>query len=155
MPMTPNIQFTPNFSLQELLLTSNRKFDNEQYNPPAEIIENLRALCVNVLQPLRDALGTPVNLNSGYRCPSLNRAIGGAKNSQHMSGQAADIVDFTNGNEYLFKKIKELNLPFDQMIDEFNFRWVHVSYDPSRNRRQILQAQKDANGRTIYVNPGL
>jgi hypothetical protein len=155
MPMTPNIQFTPNFSLQELLLTSNRKFDNEQYNPPAEIIENLRALCVNVLQPLRDALGTPVNLNSGYRCPSLNRAIGGAKNSQHMSGQAADIVDFTNGNEYLFKKIKELNLPFDQMIDEFNFRWVHVSYDPSRNRRQILQAQKDANGKTIYVNPGL
>ncbi len=153
--MTPNIQFTPNFSLQELLLTSNRKFDNEQYNPPAEIIENLRALCVNVLQPLRDALGTPVNLNSGYRCPSLNRAIGGAKNSQHMSGQAADIVDFTNGNEYLFKKIKELNLPFDQMIDEFNFRWVHVSYDPSRNRRQILQAQKDANGKTIYVNPGL
>jgi len=153
--MTPNIQFTPNFSLQELLLTSNRKFDDEQYNPPAEIIENLRALCVNVLQPLRDALGSPVNLNSGYRCPSLNRAIGGAKNSQHMSGQAADIVDFTHGNEYLFKKIKELNLPFDQMIDEFGFRWVHVSYDPTRNRRQILQAQKDANGKTIYVNPNL
>ncbi len=153
--MTPNIQFTPNFSLQELLLTSNRKFDEEQYNPPSEIIENLKALCVNVLQPLRDALGTPVNLNSGYRCPSLNRAIGGAKNSQHMTGQAADIVDFTNGNEYLFKKIKELNLPFDQIIDEFNFRWVHVSYDPSRNRRQTLQAQKDANGKTIYVNPNL
>jgi len=153
--MTPNIQFTANFSLQELLLTSNRKFDEEQYNPPEEIIENLRALCINVLQPLRDALGTPVNLNSGYRCPSLNRAIGGAKNSQHMTGQAADIVDFTNGNEYLFKKIKELNLPFDQIIDEFNFRWVHVSYDPFRNRRQTLQAQKDANGKTIYVNPNL
>jgi len=153
--MTPNIQFTKNFSLYELLLTSHRKFDDEQYNPPAEIIENLRALCVHVLQPLRDALGTPVNLNSGYRCPSLNRSIGGAKNSQHMSGHAADIVDFTNGNEYLFNKIKELNLPFDQMIDEFNFRWVHVSYDPSRNRRQILQAQKDANGKTIYVNPDL
>ena len=153
--MTSNIQFTTNFSLMELLLTANRKFDNEQYNPPAEIIENLRALCYNVLQPLRDALGTPVNLNSGYRCPSLNRAIGGAKNSQHMTGQAADIVDFTNGNAYLFRKIKELNLPFDQMIDEFGFRWVHVSYDPLRNRRQILQAQKDANGKTIYVNPNL
>ncbi len=153
--MTSNIQFTKNFSLQELLLTSNRKFDDEQYNPPAEIIENLRALCINVLQPLRDALGTPVNLNSGYRCPSLNRAIGGAKNSQHMTGQAADIVDFTNGNEYLFEKINELNLPFDQMIDEFGFRWVHVSYDPSRNRKQILQAQKDTNGKTIYVNPNL
>lgn len=72
-----------------------------------------------------------------------------------MTGQAADIIDLTHGNEYLLKKIKELNLPFDQLIDEFGFRWVHVSYDPSRNRRQILQAQKDAKGKTIYVNPSL
>jgi zinc D-Ala-D-Ala carboxypeptidase len=153
--MTPNIQFTKNFSLQELLLTVNRQFDEEQYNPPPEIIENLRALCVNILQPLRDLLGTPVNINSGYRCPSLNKAIKGAKNSQHMTGQAADIVDHTNGNEFLFKRIKELNLPFDQLIDEFGFRWVHVSYDPSRNRKQVLQARKDARGQTIYVNPGI
>jgi len=153
--MTPNIQFTKNFSLQELLLTVNRQFDEEQYNPPPEIIENLRALCVNILQPLRDLLGTPVNINSGYRCPSLNKSIKGAKNSQHMTGQAADIVDHTNGNEFLFKRIKELNLPFDQLIDEFGFRWVHVSYDPSRNRKQILQARKDAKGQTIYVTPSL
>ena len=153
--MTPNIQFTKNFSLQELLLTSHRKFDEEQYNPPAEVIENLRALCVNILQPVRDALGSPVNLNSGYRCPSLNRSIGGAKNSQHMTGHAADIIDLNNGNENLFKKIKELNLPFDQMIDEFGFRWVHVSYDPIRNRRQILQAVKNGRGQTVYVTPNL
>jgi zinc D-Ala-D-Ala carboxypeptidase len=151
--MAVNIQFTKNFSLQELLLTSNRKFDLEQYNPPNEVIENLRALCIHILQPLRDALGTPVNINSGYRCPSLNTSIGGAKGSQHMTGQAADIVDLNHGNEFLFNKIKELDLPFDQMIDEFDFRWVHVSYDPARNRRQILQAQKDAKGKTIYVNP--
>jgi zinc D-Ala-D-Ala carboxypeptidase len=151
--MIPNIQFTKNFSLHELLLTANRQFDEEQYNPPPEIVENLRALCINVLQPLRDALGTPVNLNSGYRCPPLNRAIKGAKNSQHMLGQAADIIDYTNGNEFLFRKIKELNLPFDQLIDEFGFRWVHVSYDPTRNRKQILQARKDAKGQTIYVTP--
>ncbi len=153
--MTPNIQFTKNFSLHELLLTSHRKFDEEQYNPPAEIIENLRALCVTILQPVRDALGSPVNLNSGYRCPSLNRAIGGAKNSQHMTGHAADIIDLNNGNEKLFKKIKELNLPFDQMIDEFGFRWVHVSYDPARNRRQILQAVKNGRGQTVYVTPNI
>lgn len=153
--MTPNIQFTKNFSLHELLLTSHRKFDEEQYNPPAEIIENLRALCVTILQPVRDALGSPVNLNSGYRCPSLNRAIGGAKNSQHMTGHAADIIDLNNGNEKLFKKIKELNLPFDQMIDEFGFRWVHVSFDPARNRRQILQAVKNGRGQTVYVTPNI
>ncbi len=151
--MINNIQFTDNFSLHELLLTSHRRFDEEQYNPPVEIVENLRALVVNILQPLRDAMGTAISINSGYRCPSLNRSIGGARNSQHMTGHAADIVDFTNGNEFLFRKIKELELPFDQMIDEFGFRWVHISYDPTRNRRQILQAVKDAAGRTIYVTP--
>jgi len=153
--MTEDIKFTPNFSLHELLLTQNRNFDEEQYNPPQEIIENLRALCVNVLQPLRDALGTPVSISSGYRCPSVNASINGAKNSQHMTGQAADISDHTNGNPFLFKKIKELNLPFDQLIDEFGFRWVHVSYDPSRNRRAVLQAIKDANGKTVYIHPNI
>jgi zinc D-Ala-D-Ala carboxypeptidase len=153
--MTPNIQFTPNFSLHELLMTEHRNFDEEQYNPPAEVIENLNALCINILQPLRNSLSTPVKINSGYRCPSLNRSIKGAKNSQHMTGQAADIIDLTHGNEFLFKKIKELTLPFDQMIDEFGLRWVHVSYDPSRNRKQILQAKKDALGKTVYVNPNL
>jgi hypothetical protein len=149
--MTPNIKFTPNFSLHELLLTNHRKFDEEQYNPPQAIIESLRALSVNILQPLRDALGSPVNLNSGYRCPSLNTAIKGSRNSQHVTGQAADIVDHNNGNEFLFRKIIELNLPFDQLINEFDYRWVHVSYDPTRNRRQILKAVKDAAGRTVYL----
>ena len=153
--MATNIQFTQNFSLQELLLTVHRNFDAEQYNPPDEVIENLRALCVNVLQPLRDALGTPLKINSGYRCPALNKAINGAKNSQHMTGQAADIIDLTNGNPYLFKKIKELNLPYDQMIDEFGFRWIHVSYDPKRNRHEILQAIKDAAGKTVYIHPNI
>ena len=149
--MTPDIRFTPNFSLHELLLTSNRKFDEEQYNPPPLVVENLRALCVNILQPLRDALGSPVNLNSGYRCPSLNKSIGGASGSQHMTGQAADIVDFTHGNEFMYNKIIELNLPFDQLINEFGFRWIHVSFDLKRNRRQLLKAVKNAAGKTVYL----
>lgn len=153
--MIANIQFTKNFSLHELLLTANRQFDEEQYNPPAEVVENLRALSVNILQPLRDAIGSPIKINSGYRCPSLNKAIKGSKTSQHMSGHAADIVDLTNGNELLFKKIIELNLPFDQIIDEFGFRWVHVSFDPKRNRKEVLQARKDSNGKTVYIRPSL
>jgi zinc D-Ala-D-Ala carboxypeptidase len=92
--------------LHELLTTEHRNFDDEQYNPPAEIIKNLRALCINILQPLRDALGTPLKINSGYRCPSLNKTIGVATNSQHMTGQAADVIDLTHGNEALFKKNK-------------------------------------------------
>lgn len=72
-----------------------------------------------------------------------------------MTGHAADIVDLTNGNELLFKKIIELNLPFDQIIDEFGFRWVHVSYDSKRNRKDILQARKDPQGKTVYIRPSL
>lgn len=146
-----NIQFTKNFSLFELVVTDHRGFDEEQYNPPTEIIENLRSLCVTILQPLRDALGTPIKVNSGYRCPALNKAIGGAKTSLHTLGKAADIIDLTNGNEFLFNKIKALHLPFDQLIDELNFRWVHVSYDPKRNRKQILQARKNKVGKMVYV----
>lgn len=148
--MQPDIKFTANFSLYEMLLTNHRRFDEIQYNPPPEVIENLKALCVNILQPLRDATGMPVNLNSGYRCPPLNTAIKGSRNSQHVTGHAADIVDHNNGNEFLFNKIRELNLPFDQLINEFSYRWIHVSYDPARNRRQLLKAVKDAAGRTVY-----
>ncbi len=153
--MIVNQKLSKNFSLHELLLTSHRKFDDAQYNPSPEVVANLKALCVNVLQPLRDALATPITVNSGYRCPALNKSIGGASKSQHMTGHAVDIIDLTNGNEKLFKKIKALKLPFDQMIDEFGFRWVHVSFDPKRNRKQILQAKKDAKGKTIYVTPSL
>ncbi|MFL5764307.1 MAG: D-Ala-D-Ala carboxypeptidase family metallohydrolase [Bacteroidia bacterium] len=153
--MIPNQKLSKNFSLHELLMTEHRQFDEEQFNPSPEIVANLKALCVNVLQPLRDALGYPLKINSGYRCPALNKAIGGAKNSQHMLGQAADIIDLTNGNEKLFKKIKALKLPFDQMIDEFGFRWVHVSYDIKRQRGQILQAVRDAKGKTVYIQPKL
>lgn len=152
--MIENIRFTPNFTLHELLITQSRRFDAEQYNPPQHIVDNLRALSEHILQPLRDALGSPLTVNSGYRCPSLNRSINGARNSQHMSGHAADICDNLHGNRFLFEKIIELGLPFDQLIDEFGFRWVHISYDPARNRRQVLQAVKDASGKTVYVVPG-
>ena len=105
--MIANQKLSKNFSLHELLLTEHRQFDEDQYNPPPIVVANLKALCVNVLQPLRDALGTPLHINSGYRCPALNKSIGGAKTSQHMVGQAADIVDFTNHTQ---EKIKNHGL---------------------------------------------
>ena len=83
--------------------------------------------------------GKPITVNSGYRCPKLNDAVGGAKNSQHMRGEAADI---TAGSKMENKRLFELiwdNLPFDQLIDESNYSWVHVSYvSTSKNRKQIL-----------------
>jgi hypothetical protein len=150
--MTPNKKLSKNFSLYELLVseTAARFSFDEQYEPSEKVISNLDALCKNILQPLRDSLKTPLHVNSGYRCPRVNTAIGGATKSQHLTGHAADINDFTNGNEFLLKRIVELKLPFDQVINEFNFRWIHISYDADKNRRQILEAVKDKNHKTVY-----
>ncbi len=142
------MKLSPNFTLEEMLesQTARRKGISEQFTPSPEVINSLRALCKNILQPLRDAIGGPIKVSSGYRTPRLNRAIGGARNSQHMVGEAADIQGL-NGltNKQLFNKIKQLNLPFDQLIWEFgndqNPAWVHVSFGP-RNRRQIIRVTK-------------
>lgn len=109
-------------------------------NRPSEAAKsNLAALTDNILDPLREAWGKPIMVNSGYRCPALNKAVGGVATSQHMAGQAADI---TTGNKVdnarLFQLVQDLGLPFDQLIDEQDFSWVHVSYS-QRHRRQILK----------------
>ena len=150
--MTPDRTLTKNFSLRELLVSEAAARNNftEQYEPPPTVIKNLEQLCINILQPLRESLKYPIHVNSGYRCPRTNTLIKGATKSQHLTGHAADIEDFKNGNEYLLRKIVELKLPFDQIINEFGYKWVHVSYDPKRNRRQVLEAVKDKNLKTIY-----
>lgn len=100
---------------------------------------NLMALVNNVLDPLREAYGKPITVNSGYRCEKLNKQVGGAKISDHMKGMAADITGGNpKENKRLFALIQELNLPFKQLIDESNFAWVHVSYDANNLKRQIL-----------------
>lgn len=116
---------------------SRLKIDN---TPTSSVRANLKALVDNILDPLREAWGAPIIVSSGYRCPKLNAAVGGAKTSQHMVGQAADIrtvSDKPADNKKLFNLIQKLGLPFDQLIDEYGYNWIHVSYS-SRNRRQIL-----------------
>ena len=94
----------------------------------------------NVLDPLREWWGKPLIVSSGYRCPELNAAVKGSRTSQHMSGQAADIdTGDRQQNKLLFEYIKK-NLPYDQLIDESNFAWVHVSYRADgNNRKQVLK----------------
>ena len=105
-----------------------------------EHVDNLTALVDNVLDPLRQAYGTPLIVSSGYRCPALNKALKGAANSQHMTGQAADIDTGNNEqNKLLFDYIRK-NLPFDQLIDESCCSWIHVSYRADgKNRGQVLK----------------
>ena len=128
------------FTINELTKSSTAQRLHIDNNPTQEVKDNLNKLIDNVLDPLRELYGKPIIVNSGYRCTKLNKAIGGAKNSQHLVGQASDIRTVQNtkeSNKQLFELIKNSKLPFDQLINEYDYNWVHVSYSP-RNRRQIL-----------------
>lgn len=140
------------FTLKELTRSDRAEQEGIPNDPDPETIEHLRALCVSLLDPLREAIGMPIRVNSGYRGPELNARIGGAKSSQHLEGKAADIQAPGMSVLDLFKTIIRMNLPFDQVIYEAKSRtvkWVHVSHDPARDRRQIRVAEFDANGRVL------
>ena len=122
--------------------------------PSSEERANLEALIENVLDPLREAWGKPIIVNSGFRCERLNKAVGGAAGSQHKTGEAADIEAVTRDpadNRRLFELVLKLGLPFDQMINEFGYDWVHISFSRSRRREQVLEAKK-SGGQTVYVS---
>jgi hypothetical protein len=123
--------------------------------PTEEHLDNMKLLASKIFEPLRSWVGGPIRINSFYRGPELNKAIGGSTRSQHMIGQAVDIDD-TYGyktNAEMFNYIRG-NLDFDQMIWEFgdnkNPDWVHVSYvNPGENRNKCLVAYRQ-DGKTRY-----
>tara|TARA_B100000963_G_C22504658_1_gene615445 strand:- start:144 stop:605 length:462 start_codon:yes stop_codon:yes gene_type:complete len=124
--------------------------------PNEEQLANMKTIAEKIFQPLREWVGAPIKINSFFRSPELNKAIGGSTKSQHCHGQAIDIDD-TFGhatNAVMFKWIKE-NINFDQMIWEFgddkNPNWVHISYvSPEDNRNRCLKAYRE-NGKTKYM----
>lgn len=106
--------------------------------PDADVEANLCLLIENVLDPVRELYGGPIRVNSGYRCLELNTVLKGAKNSQHMTGQAADITTGKVGaNKVLFDLIRTSNIPYDQLIDESDYSWIHISYS-QEPRKQVL-----------------
>lgn len=131
------------FTIEELCasdIAERKKIDN---TPNADARLRMQRLIEQLLDPIRAAWGGPITVNSGYRCPELNRAVGGVATSQHLKGEAADItVGSAGDNKRLFDKIVELQkagkIAFDQLIDESNYAWVHVSYRSGKNRNQIL-----------------
>ena len=129
------MQITKNFTLTELT-TTNTGIANQ---PNRQETSALIRLCGKVLQPARDLYGGPIRVNSGFRSYAVNRAVGGARNSQHSLGEAADItVHSKENNKKLFELIRD-NLSYDQLINERNYSWIHVSYKSEReNRNQVL-----------------
>ena len=125
--------------------------------PNGDSISNMKLVAEMVFEPLRQWVGGPIKINSFYRSPALNEAIGGSPKSQHCQGRAMDIDDVYGHktNKDMFDWIKN-NLDFDQMIYEFgneeNPDWVHVSYvNEDKNRNRILKAVRD-DGKTKYIN---
>ena len=128
------------FTLKELTRSETAQSLGIDNTPPSSAVQALHELVDHVLDPLREAWGDPIHVNSGYRCPELNNAVGGAPNSQHQRGEAADItVGSQAGNRRLLALIKRLNLPYDQLIDEKDCRWIHVSHRPGHNRRLFMK----------------
>ena len=151
-------QLSKNFSLHEMVKSETALRQGLENNPGPEEIANLKNLCVNVLQPIRDHYARGVKVNSGFRHPNVNAAVGGSRTSDHCRGMAADIEIPGVANAQVAEWINK-NLQFTQLILEFytpgipDSGWVHVSYDASNLKKQVMTAMKE-NGKTVY-KPGL
>lgn len=131
------------FTIKELTKSLTADVKGIDNTPTPEIERNLTSLVDNILDPLRELYGKPITVNSGYRCPAVNKAVGGSATSDHVKGFAADITcSNKKENAILFDIIKNTFI-FDQLIwekgnDQYP-DWVHVSFNPNRQRKQILK----------------
>lgn len=131
---------SPHFSLDELTVTDHREFDN---TPPKELIKNLIRLA-EFLEKVRNLIDAPIHINSAYRSPNVNAAVGSKPSSQHRNGCAADIVVHGMTADQVTRLIAHSGLPFDQLIREFD-RWTHVSipnFEDALPRGQVLIIDK-------------
>ena len=149
------MNLSANFSLKELTKSDTATRLGLDNTPDEATIENLKLLCQEVLQPIREHFGKSVTVNSGFRSSETNQATGGSKSSDHCLGRAADIEIDGIPNPELAQWIMD-NLDYTQLILEFytqgqpNSGWVHVSYDPNNIKMQELTAVKVA-GKTQYL----
>lgn len=128
------MKLSKNFTLEELTHTST----GISNIPSQKEINNLKKLCENILQPLRDAIGESIHINSGYRNSLVNKEVKGASTSAHMLGTSADITRGSKeANKEMFEWIKN-NCEFRQLINEKDYSWIHVEYRVGNNKKQIL-----------------
>lgn len=156
--VSSDMQLSEHFNLKEFTKSETairKRIDN---TPNTQHANNLKLVCEKILEPVRKHFGKPVRINSGYRGPALNAAVGGSNKSQHCNGEAVDFEIDGLANPQLAKWVSE-NCDFDQIILEFydpkegpNSGWVHASYSAGKNRKQKLTAVS-VNGKTVY-KPG-
>ena len=138
--------------LSEITRSNTAKRLGISNEPTKKHMEGIQRIITNLIQPMRDSLG-PIRISSGYRNPELNRAIGGSSKSQHCKGEALDLQFWKDGqmcNKEIYDWILDSGLEFDQMINEFDFAWIHLSLRKDKNRKSVLEAFKDKDGDTKY-----
>ena len=150
------IDISKNITMLEATYSSYAVAHSIKNEPPVNVIANMQHLAQTIFEPLRAHFGVPIKINSFFRSPALNRAIGGAVLSQHLFGHALDL-DATGSitNKQLFDYIIR-NLPFDQLIweggDDKNPEWIHVSLTKGNNRQQLLRSHRNSSGKMMYEN---
>jgi hypothetical protein len=154
------MKLSTNFSLSEFTASETAmKYEfAEQYNPPLEVISNLKKLAENLAEPIRAKFGS-FSPTVAYRCERLNNAVKGAKKSEHLQGKAFDetfIKDGVNISGEVFKWLLKSGLQWSKLIwefgDENNPRWLHIGYDETNLNNEVLIAKKNTFGKTIYIN---
>jgi len=131
------MRLSKNLSLSEVVKSATAIKRGISNQPTKQHLQNLIKLAENVFQPLRDYIDKPIRVSSGYRSKELNKLIGGASRSQHSKGEALDLDNDRETNILMFNYIKD-NLDFDQLINEQDYSWIHVSYREGSNRKQVL-----------------
>ena len=125
-----------NFSISELIKSDKAKQHNIKNIPSISQVDNMLNLIFYCLQPIRDYLGKPMIISSGYRCPELNKLVGGVSNSQHLEGKAVDFTVPGESVQSIIFKIQTSNIEYDQLINEYD-KWVHISFNKGNNRKQF------------------
>lgn len=128
-----DIRLSKNFTLREFVKSKSASVNHvyNQFELDFSVVQNIRNLTTHILQPLRDTAGV-IHITSGYRCPELNKIVGGSQSSQHLSGNAVDFI--CNNSEIITDAVSYL--PFDQFIIYDSF--FHISFDLNKNRKEIL-----------------
>lgn len=148
------MQLSPHFTLEEMIASDTARRKGWTNIPEDADAKNLLVLCTTLLEPVRELLGTPLKINSGYRSPQLNAAVGGVLNSAHMEGRAADFVTPQMDLNVAFEKIAQSKMQWDQLIWEWNkvgSQWIHIAIprDGEKPRRQVLKMQHRPQRRAI------
>ena len=143
------MQLTEHFTLEEFTRSttaSRLKIDNRV---PGELMPNIQLTAIK-LELVRKALGKPIIITSGYRCPLLNARVGGVSTSAHTKGLAVDFHCAYGTPKAICQRLIDAGVQFDKLIQEHN-QWVHIGFSPSNNRQIVLTAVKQG-GKTVYIN---